>query len=408
MRKRKNSAPVKPPHIRMRKGFGQIIYLGQGRARPYAVYPPAKRFDHNGRRIREKAICYVKSWEVGFAVLTSYNLGKYKPGDELELEKKMFGNELDASGMSAASSLIMAVMEDYTAFVSSRKKSGKTFAEVYDEYMIKKYDTVKGQKLSRTTRRNDTAGFDLCKKIHDYSISELNVNELQSIINACQIDNQKRQVKQVISGVFKFAIHGLGMNIQDPSSMLDSSGTHEVRHGTVFTDEELATLWDLRDDPTAEFILIMCFTGFRISAYTCMDEVNMEEWYLRGGVKTESSKGRIVPIHPMIQELVKKRMERDGSLLKYEPTSFNKKMKRFLQKHADVFDTGHHPHDCRHTFGTLCDRFEVKPECTKQMLGHRFQDITNRIYIHRELEVLREQIKKIDAVAILLRHNVKK
>ena len=54
------------------------------------------------------------------------------------------------------------------------------------------------------------------------------------------------------------------------------------------------------------------------------------------------------------------------------------------------------PHDCRHTFSKLCEHFEVKENDRKRMLGHSFKDdITNKIYGHRDLEDLRREIEKI-------------
>ena len=55
----------------------------------------------------------------------------------------------------------------------------------------------------------------------------------------------------------------------------------------------------------------------------------------------------------------------------------------------------HTPHDCRHTFSMLCDKYGVNENDKKTMLGHAFQDVTNKVYRHRSLEELRKQIEKI-------------
>jgi len=55
----------------------------------------------------------------------------------------------------------------------------------------------------------------------------------------------------------------------------------------------------------------------------------------------------------------------------------------------------HTPHDCRHTFNSLCDRFSVVERDKKLMLGHAFSDVTNKVYLHRTLEDLRGEIEKI-------------
>ncbi len=37
-----------------------------------------------------------------------------------------------------------------------------------------------------------------------------------------------------------------------------------------------------------------------------LNEINMQDWYLQAGMKTDAGKQRIVPIHTMIRELVQK------------------------------------------------------------------------------------------------------
>lgn len=57
----------------------------------------------------------------------------------------------------------------------------------------------------------------------------------------------------------------------------------------------------------------------------------------------------------------------------------------------------HTPHDCRHTFSMLCEKYGVNENDRKRMLGHSFgSDITNGIYGHRNLEELRNEIEKIE------------
>lgn len=55
----------------------------------------------------------------------------------------------------------------------------------------------------------------------------------------------------------------------------------------------------------------------------------------------------------------------------------------------------HTPHDCRHTFNYLCDKYHVNDIDKKLMLGHAFQDVTNKVYLHRNPEDLRSEIEKI-------------
>lgn len=139
-------------------------------------------------------------------------------------------------------------------------------------------------------------------------------------------------------------------------------------------------------------ILIMCYSGFRISAYKTL-EVNLKEKYFKGGIKTLTSKDRIVPIHSSIYHLVCRRIRRDGVLLNQETGDFRRGMYTILQ---EIGVERHTPHDCRHTFSRLCEKYKVNENDRKRMLGHSFRgDITNEVYGHRTREELRAEIEKI-------------
>ncbi len=144
-------------------------------------------------------------------------------------------------------------------------------------------------------------------------------------------------------------------------------------------------------------VLIMCYSGFRIKAFTNM-ETNLKEQYFKGGVKTRASKERIVPIHPAIYDMVKARCN-GKNLLHCSANDFRQKMYDALSKLGIAnAPTGekHTPHDCRHTFSRLCEKYEVNENDRKRMMGHSFgNDITNAKYGHRTLEELRTQIEKI-------------
>lgn len=163
--------------------------------------------------------------------------------------------------------------------------------------------------------------------------------------------------------------------------------------GIPFTMEELAKIYAAREDETAEMLMIMCLSGFRINEYRNI-YLNTDEWYFQGGSKTDAGKSRIVPVHSFIQPLVMQRMERYGNLLPITAGTFRKNMNTLL-KQIGITER-HTPHDCRHTFSYLCEKYEVAENDRKRMLGHAFSDITNRVYGHRDVEELRKQIEKIN------------
>ena len=191
---------------------------------------------------------------------------------------------------------------------------------------------------------------------------------------------------------------------KDYSAYLYMPKGNDAEHGVPFTDADLKKLWKHKTDPIAEMLLIMCYSGYRISAYLTI-EVNLTDGYFKGGVKTASSKDRIVPIYPGIRELVTDRMQRvhggEHGLLGMSAHDFRQGLYPYLK---ELGIEKHTPHDCRHTFSTLCERYGVSESDRKRLLGHSFgNDITNGVYGHRTTEELREQMQKIqlpDGVAV--------
>lgn len=55
----------------------------------------------------------------------------------------------------------------------------------------------------------------------------------------------------------------------------------------------------------------------------------------------------------------------------------------------------HRPHDCRHTFASEADSAGMNKLCIKRIIGHASQDITDRVYTHKTIEELRQEIEKI-------------
>ncbi len=56
----------------------------------------------------------------------------------------------------------------------------------------------------------------------------------------------------------------------------------------------------------------------------------------------------------------------------------------------------HTPHDCRHTFSWLCDKYGVDMFTKKMLMDHSLGiSITENTYGHRNLEELRTELEKI-------------
>ena len=349
-------------HMKLPNNFGSIKYLGKGRRCPYAVYPKVEEWNEKGP-VTPKALGYKETWEEGYELLTTYNLEKQ---GKIKVNRNVY---IDRT---------------------------PTFAEVYEQFFQEKY--FKSEKrLSEASKNSTKAAYNNCAALHNIQFGQLKYDDLQKVINACNLKHSSLELMvSLIHQMYKYAIKYEIVD-KDYSLFLYIPKEDDDESGEPFTDQELNILWNDREDPVTQMILIMCYSGYRIKAFEDI-EVNLEEKYFRGGVKTRASKKRVVPIHSAIYDMVYARYT-NSNLLGCSTDAFRKNMYKKLESFGILnTESGkkHTPHDCRHTFSALCEKYGVNENDRKRMMGHSFgSDITNAKYGHRTLEDLRLEIEKI-------------
>ncbi len=381
--------PKRKKYPNLPNGFGTIRYLGKGRKNCFAVHPPATEQAENGHYITPKAICYTDDWYVGFAVLNAYRAGTYKPGDELKFKQYKNSSDIDID------SFCKRLLTDYAQHTHAEVERAKvelTFAEVYKQYFEWKYGENSSKKLSPASQTSTNAAFQNAAKLHNRIFQDITVDELQDVLDSCTLKvSSVNNIKILFNQMYKYAVPRKIVDMNYASGVVMPS-VEENEPGVPFSDGELERLWLHKDDPTIEFILIMCYSGYRIAAYLTL-EVNLEEKYFCGGNKTKAGRGNYVPIHSAILPLVESRIKRDGALFKINPNVYRRQMYRALD---GIYLKKHTPHDCRHTFSRLLEKYKADENDRKRLLGHSFgNDITNKIYGHRTVEELRVEIEKI-------------
>lgn len=356
--------PRRKRHTKLPNGYGNISFLGKNRRRPYAVYPPCIE-RHEGTPVRPKALGYCETYEDARELLAMYHKGLTLPDVPLV------------------------------------PKKGLTFAEVYERYYADKYNNA-AKEYSIKTKNADNASFKHAAQYHDRDFKSLTYPDLQSLLDACPYGYSCAcALKSLIKQMYKYA-EKYKIVDADESRHLEIRIPDDNEHGIPFTDNDMSILWRealQNASRSAKKILLMIYSGFRVSAYKSLTVRFEDEWYFQGGVKTKAGKDRIVPIHTCIRQIAKELYPKD-----YPGTGMAAEMHKYL---PSVGIADHTPHDCRHTFSMLCERSGMPEADRKRLMGHSFgADITNGIYGHRTVEELRRSIEMIqppEFVANLLR-----
>lgn len=339
----------KKPFNRLPNGFGSIKKLSGNRRNPYAVYAPSKTV--NGVRVPGELIECVETWEAGYERLVLY-----KANREWELKKK--------------------------------KEKLYTFAEVYEMYYKEKYELSK-KKYGKQSRDSTRAAFKNCESLHERIFCELMYDDLQTNIDS-YIGKLKHSslelIKNLYNGMYKYAVK-TGICEKDLAKFVEIRIDDDDEKGVPFTEEELIKIVN-SDLQACKIATILCYSGWRISELVNV-VIDRENNLFLSGMKTEAGRDRVVPIHPYLFPILE---NFQGKIITSDQT-YRKQMYRALE---ELGIDKHTPHDCRHTFSWLCDKYKVDRICKKKMIGHSLgSDVTDAVYGHRTIEELREEISKI-------------
>ena len=372
--------PKRKKYLKLPSGYGSIRFLGKGRRLPYAVHPPAKDRDELGHYIRPAALCYVPDWYTGFAVLSAYHAGKYEKGMEATIYQEVQQSTADLDAFCRR------VLANHGMMI--RMDDRPKLDYVWEKFKDWKFGENAVKKLSDSSRAVYQQGYNYLTAYKDKPLDNISIEQLQDIVNAC--DKKMATRKSIVltaKQIWRFAL-SREMCEKNTAQFLVVPDGRENEHGVALIDDELKVLWKNKDDETIAIALIMCYSGFRIGALKSL-EINMDDLYFRGGLKTTSGKNRIVPIHSAIVPLVQ-------SVRKPMIVNVDNYRKSLYAKLDKLKLPSHTPHDFRHTFSRLCEKYGVREADRKRLMGHSFgHDITNGIYGHRTLEELREEIEKI-------------
>ncbi len=362
--KEDDTVTAKKKHPKLPNGFGSIKKLSGNRTNQYGVYPPTTEFRANGSPITPKALCYVPDWYTGFYALMKYRDGSFHAEDFSSAEIRPTDRQNE---------IIRKIIASYNSSTRAVSES-KTFAEVYHDYFTYKYERDKTREYSRSSIGATKSAYNHARALHDKPFNSLRTEDLQAVIDNCE---RKHATKEHIQNLFK--------------QMYDYAYSHDIcdrkyadhvrintpdddEKGEPFTEQELNTIWEHSgNNEILQAVLIMIYSGFRISAYNKL-EINMEEQYFRGGVKTKAGKNRIVPFNREIIPFI----DQENPLFHLSSVRFRT---RFMEELSVTGITSHTPHDCRHTFSWLCDKYHVDTLSKKMLMGHALgNDITDLKY----------------------------
>lgn len=262
---------------------------------------------------------------------------------------------------------------------------GITFAEVYRQYS-ERY----ARYLAQNTVSAYNSAFAALQTLHDQPFRKLRRADLQQAIDASGRSFAMLTTMQaVLRGMYKHAMkndivdrdYSRDIDIAKYKPTKEEKKAHPKIH-KPFAEDELAVLWSRADDSFVRKVLMLCYSGLRISEFLALEpgDIDIEARIIAlEQAKTPSGVRRV----PIAEKTAAMWAEHRASI-RPDPRSYRAQYEDFSTalsaKMTELGLSAHLPHDTRYTASTLMHRAKIDLLVRKRILGHKVDDITEGVY----------------------------
>lgn len=271
-------------------------------------------------------------------------------------------------------------------------------AKITMEDLYKLWTDKKAPKLGTANQSALRVAFKHCSKLWGREYKQIKAYQMQETIDQCGRGySTQAAIKNLWGHLDRFALE-LDVINKCYSDLLTSQPVPPTSRDR-FSAAEIATVWEHQSEPWVDAVLILLYSGWRISELLALGpgDIDLRAGTMTGGTKTKAGKNRIVPIHSKIRPLVEARLAEGGEkLLCYggKPVTISK-FRDIWRETMEQMGMEHVPHECRHTFESLLDAAGANRRCIDLLMGHTSKDTGNRVYNHKTIEDLQRAVELI-------------
>lgn len=280
----------------------------------------------------------------------------------------------------------------------------KTFKQVYDEWSKEKFNSI-----SKSNINGYQASYSSCTSIHSRIFKDIRTNDLQKVIDTCGKNYPTlRKLKVLMNQLYDYAMKR-DLCSKDYSQYIDiikyKDKNPNKRERDRIPDTDITKLWNASDNEYVQIILILIYSGVRITELLDLkkENVNIEKQYF-DVIKSKTENGiRKVPIADKIMPFFKAWYNsseceylfhtHDNQHFTYR-NYYDSYWKPILESFGIPQTIT--PHFCRHTCISLLANAKVEPTIIKTIVGHSgAMSMTESVYTHLDIKTLIDAINLI-------------
>lgn len=362
--------------MRLPNGFGNVSKLSGKRRNPWRARKTVGwEIDEQTKKTKQKYVTvgYYPTRQQALQALTEYNINPY---------------DLDAKKI--------------------------TFAEVYEKWAEKKFENISSSNIS-----GYKASYKLCEPLYNIKFADLKLTHLQSVMdNSGKNYPTKKKLKTLLSQMFDYAVmHEIIPKDRHIVEYVSVGDAVKSSKHYRFNNEEVGALWRWSEsNEYVQVILMFIYSGVRPGELlnTKCASVDLDAGFFNVVQGKNENAIRKVPIHDRTLPFFRHWMSKGNE---YLITNVNGGRFQFGTNHSaytNVYFTPilkeigildytnekgeraeHLPDDTRHTFTSMWKEAKLDEAMRRKIQGHSGKGIGEMVYTHFELEVLKEELNKL-------------
>lgn len=302
--------------------------------------------------------------------------------------------------------------------------SDLTVEQLYEKWTDKYFESLSNPSSERTIK----SAWNYCSAVYNMRAKDLRARHIKGCMeDGTYVVNGKEKHPSPTTKTKIKSLFNLMLDYAEEHELVDKNYARtfkladdiikdvkeEKKDHIDFTNEEMQKLWNnLYNVDYVDVLLIQCYSGWRPQELGLLkiENVDLDNWFITGGMKTDAGKDRIVPVHPKIRSLVKYRYQEAQKLgseylinctdtkthrssLKLTYDKYRHRVDKIIEQLE--LNPDHRAHDGRIQFATMAGDAKMNEYAVKRIMGHKIKDITENTYTKRKKEWLMEEILKI-------------
>ena len=305
--------------------------------------------------------------------------------------------------------------EDALAYCRTLKDTKPALPQITLKALYDAWDPWYSPRVDKDTFGCYRAAFAHFKPLHERTVREITAGDLQKCMDDCPAGKRTHENMKCIAGLLWHYAYDRELIDRDITENLYTGKGKKMKREPI-TEEELEVIrkavWHTR---YAEYVYAQCYLGFRPTEFLSLKKSDMKmingQMCLIGGSKTDAGTDRVVPVPPVIREIIDIRLRQDGTDLLFpraklsrgvwigwEPMTheyYNKHIFKPLMQQLGIAE-GKTPYCARHTYANKLKKAKVDDQVKASLIGHTeyaFTQIAYQSVTEKELKAAAKSIK---------------